>query len=309
MRQTVSEKVEIKCPECQSKNLINDHYRGEIFCGSCGLVLDDEIIDMGPEWRAFNQEQWRKKARAGAPLTCTIYDNGLSTLIDRKNKDIHGRNLPPENLFQWYRIRKLQQKTFISGTKEKNLIFALRELEKNSSLLELPKIVTEDASMIYRQAIKKNLIICYGIIRVGAASLYIACRRMKIPRTLNEIADVCRVSKKELGRTYLSIIRGLNIKLPITSPSDYVPRFNSELNLPSEIQTEAIEICEVATKKGLTIGKEPQGVAAAAIYISTYRDQKKTQKELAEVAGVSDVTIRKRMNELLEQINWKFALR
>ena len=298
------EKQETICPECGSKKLINDHERGEVVCGACGLVIDDNIVDMGPEWRAFDHEQRDKRTRVGAPITYTIHDKGLSTMIDWRNKDIYGRDIPARNRAQWYRLRKWQRKIRISGATERNLAFALSELDRDSSRLGLPRSVRESASVVYRNAVENKLIRGRSIEGVVAASLYAACRRCKVPRTLDEIADVSRVSKKEVGRTYRFLTRELHIRLPPTSPIDYVPRFASELNLSGVVQSKAIEIINQAMDNGLTSGRGPTGVAAAALYIaSVLLGERKTQRDVADIAGVTEVTIRNRYKELTEQLD------
>ena len=311
MRQEVSdnEKLETKCPECDSEKLINDQERGEVVCKACGLVIDDSIVDMGPEWRAFDHEQRDKRTRVGAPITYTIHDKGLSTMIDWRNKDIYGRDIPARNRAQWYRLRKWQRKIRISGATERNLAFALSELDRDSSRLGLPRSVREAASVVYRNAVENKLIRGRSIEGVVAASLYAACRRCNVPRTLDEIAEVSRVSKKEVGRTYRFLTRELNIKLPPTSPVDYVPRFASELNLSGEVQSKAIEIIEKAKEKGLTSGRGPTGVAAAALYIaSVLLGERKTQRDVSDIAGVTEVTIRNRYKELTEQLDMGVTL-
>ncbi len=298
------EKRETICPECGSTKLINDHERGEVVCGTCGLVIDDNIVDMGPEWRAFDHEQRDKRTRVGAPITYTIHDKGLSTMIDWRNKDIYGRDIPARNRAQWYRLRKWQRKIRISGATERNLAFALSELDRDSSRLGLPRSVRESASVVYRNAVENKLIRGRSIEGVVAASLYAACRRCKVPRTLDEIADVSRVSKKEVGRTYRFLTRELHIRLPPTSPIDYVPRFASELNLSGLVQSKAIEIINQAMDNGLTSGRGPTGVAAAALYIaSVLLGERKTQRDVADIAGVTEVTIRNRYKELTEQLD------
>ena len=298
------EKQETVCPECNSTKLINDHERGEVVCGNCGLVIDDNIVDMGPEWRAFDHEQRDKRTRVGAPITYTIHDKGLSTMIDWRNKDIYGRDIPARNRAQWYRLRKWQRKIRISGATERNLAFALSELDRDSSRLGLPRSVRESASVVYRNAVENKLIRGRSIEGVVAASLYAACRRCKVPRTLDEIADVSRVSKKEVGRTYRFLTRELHIRLPPTSPIDYVPRFASELNLSGLVQSKAIEIINQAMDNGLTSGRGPTGVAAAALYIaSVILGERKTQRDVADIAGVTEVTIRNRYKELTEQLD------
>ena len=297
------------CPECGSENIREDYTHAQLFCADCGTVLDDNLVDMGPEWRAFDHEQRDKRTRVGAPVTYTIHDKGLSTMIDWRNKDIFGRDIPARNRAQWYRLRKWQRKIRISGATERNLAFALSELDRDSSRLGLPRSVREAASVIYRDAVDKKLIRGRSIEGVVAASLYAACRRCNVPRTLDEISEVSRVTKKEVGRTYRFIARELNIKLPPTSPVDYVPRFATDLGLSGEAQAKAIEIIEKAMAEGLTSGRGPTGVAAAALYISSVLlGERKTQRDVADIAGVTEVTIRNRYKELTEQLDMGVTL-
>lgn len=291
------------CPDCGSE-LETDSARGEVYCIRCGAVIDENLMDMGPEWRAFDHEQRDKRTRVGAPSTNTIHDRGLSTVIDWRNQDINGRSIPERNRAQIYRIRKWQTKIRVSGAGERNLAYALSEIDRNSSRLGLRRNVREDASKIYRDAVKAKLIRGRSIDGVVAASLYAACRRCEVPRTLDEIASVSKVSKKEVGRTYRFLSRELNIKLAPTSPADYVPRFASKIGLSGEIQSKAISIIQNAIEEGLTSGRGPTGVAAAALYIaSVLLGERKTQKDIAEVAGVTEVTIRNRYKELSEQLD------
>ena len=294
------------CPECHSKDLKYDYERAEISCKHCGLVIDEEIVDLGPEWRAFDHEQRNLRTRVGAPATNTIHDKGLSTMIDWKNQDIYGKAIPVRDRVQWYRLRRWQKRIRISGVAERNLAFALSELDRDASKLSLPKSVREDAAIIYRQAVKEKLIRGRSIEGVVAATLYASCRRCGIPRTLDEVAEVSRVTKKEVGRTYRFLSRKLDIKLQPTSPVDYVPRFASELKLSGVVESRAIEIINLAMSQGLTSGRSPTGVAAAALYMAAFLlNVRKTQKEIADVAGVTEVTIRNRYKELSENLNIK----
>ena len=292
------------CPVCNSTERFVDNSRAEVCCARCGLVLDENLIDHGPEWRAFDHEQRDKRTRTGAPLTYTISDKGLNTTIDWKDKDIHGHKIPERNKAQIYRLRKWNKRMRVSGAGERNLAFALSELDRDSSRLGIPRSVREDAAIIYRSAAKNNLIRGRSIEVVVASALYAACRRCNIPRTLDEIAIASNVSKKQVGKTYRFLSRELNIKLKPTSPSDYISRFASKLGLSGEVQAKAIEIINKAVKAGLSSGKGPTGVAAAALYIaSLLLGERKTQKEVSEISGVTEVTIRNRYKELSEKID------
>ena len=292
------------CPVCNSTERFVDNSRAEVCCARCGLVLDENLIDHGPEWRAFDHEQRDKRTRTGAPLTYTISDKGLNTTIDWKDKDIHGHKIPERNKAQIYRLRKWNKRMRVSGAGERNLAFALSELDRDSSRLGIPRSVREDAAIIYRSAAKNKLIRGRSIEVVVASALYAACRRCNIPRTLDEIAIASNVSKKQVGKTYRFLSRELNIKLKPTSPSDYISRFASKLGLSGEVQAKAIEIINKAVDAGLSSGKGPTGVAAAALYIaSLLLGERKTQKEVSEISGVTEVTIRNRYKELSEKID------
>jgi transcription initiation factor TFIIB len=276
---------------------------------NCGLVLTDRIIDEGPEWRAFDQEQRDKRARVGAPLTFTIHDKGLSTMIDWRNRDSYGKDLAPKRRAQIYRLRKWQRRIRVSDATERNLAYALSELDRMASSLGLPRNVREIAAMLYRRAVEQRLIRGRSIEGVAAAALYAACRQSRIPRTLDEVAEVSRVGKKEIGRSYRFIARELRLSIPPTSPIDYVPRFISELKLLGEVQAEAIQILKQAANKGLTSGRGPTGVAAAAIYVaSVLANSRRTQREVAAVARVTEVTVRNRYKELVEKLDLEVPL-
>lgn len=299
-----------ECPECHSHDLEYDYNRAEISCRKCGLVITENIIDQGPEWRAFDHDQQAKRTRTGAPTTYTIHDKGLTTTIDWRNKDIHGQNIPERNRAQWYRLRKWQRRLRIGSPRQRNLAFALTELDRTSSKLGLPRSIREEGAKIYRNAVDENLVRGRSIEGVVAASLYAACRICKVPRTLDEVAEVSRVTKKEVGRTYRFLSRKLNFKLLPTSPADYVPRFCSELGLSGKVEARAIDIIEKAHSSGLNSGRSPNGVAAAAIYIAiVLLGVKKTQREIAEVANVTEVTIRNRYKEIAERVELGVELR
>ncbi|MGC2034574.1 MAG: transcription initiation factor IIB [Thermoplasmata archaeon] len=301
--------VPIRCSNCGSTHLTRDYEKGELVCDECGLVLEEAMIDQGPEWRAFDSEQGEKRTRTGAPTTLTIHDKGLSTEIGWKNRDPYGKSIPTRNRAQLYRLRKWQRRIRVSNATERNLAFALAELDRIASSMALPRNVRETAAMIYRKAVNRNLIRGRSIEGVVAASLYGSCRQCNVPRTLDEIASKSRIGRKEIGRTYRFMTRELKLKLMPTRPQDYIQRFCSELKLKGEIQTRANEILKEATERELTSGRGPTGVAAAAIYIASVQcGERRTQREVAEVAGVTEVTIRNRYKELTEKLNLRVML-
>jgi len=293
-----------ECPECHSPSLSRDYERAEVICNDCGRVIDEGIMDNGPEWRAFDFEQLNKRSRTGAPMTPTIHDKGLSTVIDWRNKDAMGKDIAPGYRAQMYRLRKWQQRVRVSNSKERNLAIALTELNRVASRLNLPKNVRETAAVVYRKAVDKNLCRGRSIEAVVASALYAACRQCNVPRTLDEVAGATKLNRKEVGKTYRYVARQIGLSLNPTTPIDYVPRFGSALSLSGEVQGKAIEIVKEAIKQELTSGRGPTGVSAAALYIaSVMAGERRTQREVADVAGVTEVTIRNRYKELVEKLN------
>ncbi len=292
------------CSACGSLNILQDFTRGEEICRDCGLVISTRNIDQGPEWRAFTNEEHNKRSRVGSPSTFTVHDKGLSTMIDWHDKDAYGKKLTPKRRAQIYRLRKWQIRTRVHSSMDRNLAFAMSELDRLSSQIGIPRGVKETAAVLYRRAIERKLIRGRSIEAMIAAAVYAACRERKVPRTLDEIARHSRVNRKELGRCYRLILRELEIIIPQSNPTDFIPRFGTELTLSGRTQRKAAEIVALARDKGITAGKDPTGLAAAAIYISAILEgERRTQREIAEVAHVTEVTVRNRYKELVKELN------
>lgn len=298
-----------RCPECGSKRVMRDHEYAEIVCMACGCVLLTNLADRGPEWRAFDNEQRDKRTRVGAPLTFTIHDKGLSTMIDWRDRDIYGKKLPPSQKAQVYRLRKWQRRIRVSNATERNLAIALSEISKISDALNLPKSILETASIIYRKAVREHLIRGRSIQGVTAAAIYMSCRQCSLVRTLEEIAEASGVDRKEAGRSYRFLVRELNYFVPPLKPSHYVTKFSNQLSMQGKIEEIAYKTLIVAKQLRLTSGRGPAGVAAAASYIaSVLTGERKTQREIAEIAQVTEVTIRNRYKELIERLLFILSL-
>jgi transcription initiation factor TFIIB len=297
------------CPECGSTRIMRDYECAELVCMNCGFVLAAKITDRGPEWRAFDDEQRTKRTRVGAPLTYTIHDKGLSTMIDWHDRDIYGKSLSPGQKAQVYRLRKWQRRIRVSDATERNLAFALSEITKIANNLNLPKSILETASVIYRKAVKERLIRGRSIQGVTAAAIYLACRQCGLARTLEEIAQASTVNKKEVGRSYRFLIKELNYSIPPLKPSQYITKFSNQLTMQGKVEEIAHKILAAAKELKLTSGRGPTGIAAAASYIaSVLTGERKTQREIAEIAQVTEVTIRNRYKELVERLAFQMTL-
>ena len=291
------------CPECGGQKLIRDYEAAEIVCMACGCVIDEKLADTRPEWRAFDDEQKAKRSRVGAPLTYTIHDKGLSTVIDWRDRRALGKRATAAQRLDLYKLRKWQSRVRVSDATERNLAVALAELSKLSSSLNLPKNILETASVIYRRAIKKRLIRGRSIHNVTAAAVYMSCRQCGVPRTLDEIASSSNLNRKDIGRSYRFMVRELEAFVPPSTSRNYAARFSNKLMISGKAEAIAIKILEIAKQMKLTSGRGPTGIAAAATYIATVlTNERKTQREIAEIANVTEVTIRNRYKELLERL-------
>ena len=291
------------CPECGNPNLIEDRDRGEIVCGACGLVIHENVMDEGPEWRAFTQEEKRQRNRVGTPISLSVHDKGLSTVIDRVNRDAFGRQLPTSTRLQMLRLRKWQIRARVHSSVDRNLAQAMAELDRLSDKIRVPTSVKEQAALIYRRALDKGLVRGRSILAIAAASLYAACRFTQTPRTLKEIAEASLVKKKDIARCYRLLLRELDMKMPMMDPIRRVPKIASKLGINEKSQQTAIDILRKAEEKKIIAGKDPMGLAAAAIYIAcVLENERKTQREVAEITGVTEVTVRNRYKGLTKDL-------
>ncbi len=299
----MAENNENLCPECGNMNLILDDSRAEITCNDCGLVLSQKIIDSGPEWRAFSSEEANKKVRVGAPTTLTIHDKGLSTMIGWKNKDAFGKTISPKMKAEVYRLRKWHVRTRTNKSIDRNLAFAMNELDRFSSQLNLSRELKESSAYIYRKMAYKNLIRGRSIEAMLIASIYSSCRLNSIAKTLDDFLEFASVDKKKIARCYRLILSELKMTIQVSSPTNFIPRFCAELNLSGRTQNRAAELLKLAKKYRITAGKAPTGLAGAALYVAAIQEgERRTQKEISITAGVTEATIRNRYKELVNHL-------
>ena len=291
------------CPECNSINLTVDEKKGEVVCKGCGLVLDENLVDTSPEWREFSEDGVDHR-RTGAPSTFTKADMGTGTQIGTASELY---NLPGGQKRKFMRLRQWHNRS--STSLERNLKYALVELKRVSSLLNIPPSIEEEAARIYNLAVRKSLVRGRAMESVVVGAIYIASRRFNLPRSLNEICKLTSANKREVGKTYRFIARSLTIKLLPSGPADYIPKFANKLSFNSTTQTKAVEILKKAQNIELTSGRGPIGLAAASLYVaSLMTGEKRTQREIADVVGVTEVTIRNRYKEIIDKLGLKEQL-
>jgi transcription initiation factor TFIIB len=290
-------KVSMFCKECGGE-LIWDPDSGEVVCRSCGLVVADHVVSTGPEWKAFTLEEHQERDRVGPPVSFSIYDKGLSTTIGGVSRDARGKRIPNERKFEILRLRKWQAMSTVNNS-ERNLAQAMSELDRLSDSLHLPHAIQEKAAVTYRKALKEGLVRGRSISSMAAASLYTACRMTQTPRTLAEVSRFSPLDKKEISRCYRILLKELDFRMPVPKAQHRVPKIASRAELREETQRTAIEILGEADRLKITVGKDPMGLAASALYLACVANgERRTQKDIAEAAGVTEVTIRNRYKDL-----------
>ncbi|MGD8506859.1 MAG: TFIIB-type zinc ribbon-containing protein [Candidatus Bathyarchaeota archaeon] len=299
--------AEVMCAECGSGNVVRDILAGEHVCGDCGFVIEENTLDRGAEWKAFTHQEQLSRARAGSPIRYSHFDKGLSTIIN-VDRDAFGRPLPPKVRRQMWRLRRWQIRSRVHASQSRNLSQAMNELQRLSEKLHISSSVQEMAAVLYRKALNADLVRGRKIAAIVAGALYVACRFTRIPRTLKEIAEASFYDQKEIARAYRLIVQTLKMKMPIDSPTDYVTKIAEKSGASTDIEGLALEIVRDAIDKRVALGKDPSGLAAAALYIaSKLKKEKITQSHVAEAANVTEVTIRNRTKELEKKLNLDFS--
>lgn len=286
--------IDSKCPSCGEKKIVTDQNTGELFCSKCGLVINEKVTDTGAEWRSFTNDE-TTKARVGAATSLTMHDMGLSTVIGAANKDSTGKPLSAGVKSSIERLRTWDSRTQTRTSADRNLRQALNEMGKLKDKLALTDVVVEKAAYIYRKAMEKKLVRGRSIQGLVAACLYASCRNTETPRTLDDIANGINIRRKDVARCYRLIYRELELKMPVVDPVKGIARIASIVKLSEKSKRQAVKILNQAKKTGIAAGKDPMGIAAAALYIACiYTGEVKSQKDISMASGVTEVTIRNR---------------
>jgi transcription initiation factor TFIIB len=288
-----------KCPRCGGSPMVIDSSRGEFFCSNCGLVVKEKIVETGPEWRSFSNEEKDQRSRTGLPTSVAMHDMGLATMIGGVNKDASGKSLSGSMKSTVERMRTWDRRSQVHESADRNLRQAFSELRRFSDKLSVSEAVTEKAAYIYRKALERNLVRGRSITAIIAASLYAACRDREIPRTLKDLAAVSNVKKKDIARSYRLLLNEMDIKIPVVDAAKCVSKIASRAGISEKTQRRAFELLNRAEQTRIRAGKAPMGLAASALYIAcVLESEQMTQKGVAEAAGVTEVTIRNRSKSL-----------
>ena len=281
--------------------MVRDARHGETVCSDCGLVVAEGEIDRGPEWRGFDHGERGRKSRVGAPITDRLHDKGLFTAIDWQDKDAYGNRLSARKRQRMSRLRTWNKRFRTHDAGQRTLRQALGEIDRMASALGVPETIHETASVIYRRALEAGLLPGRSIEAIATAALYAATKAAGAPRTIDEVAAVSRIDRTEFTRAYRHVVRELGLEIVLAGPAQYLPRYISELDLSGETERRARELLRAGKELGIHSGRNPVGLAAAAIYAgATLTNETLTQETVPDATDISTVTIRTRYKQLLE---------
>jgi len=283
---------------CDQGAIITDFETGEIFCSHCGFVFSERAEDSGPGWNSFLGDK-NNSGRTGSATSLAKHDQGLSTIINSINKDASGRPLSSTMKKTLKQLRMLDRRSQIHASVDKNFIQAFSELNRLKDKLVLSNTIMEKAAYIYRKAVERELVQGRTISGMIAAALYAACRDTETPRTLKDVADTANVKRKDIARCYRLIYRELDLKMPVVNSIQCIARISSRLEITEKIKRYATKVLKSSQEYKESAGKDPMGLAGAALYLSCIKNKEdKTQREIANAANVTEVTIRNRVKGL-----------
>ena len=302
---------DLVCSICKSNRIITDAESGELICSNCGQVISNKVEQEGPEWRNFDllsssassSQSNNSRSRVGMSTSLARHDMGLSTIIGRTDRDASGQKIDAAMRSTMDRLRTWDYRTQIHSATDRNLRNAFFKLDILKDRLGLSNSIVEKSAYIYRKAQERGLVRGRTIPGVLAAAIYISCREMGISRTLKDIAAYSDVKFKEVAKSYRLLCIELDLKVPIIDPMKYIAKVANKANLSEKTKRQAAEIMNNVTKREISTGKNPMGLAASVLYMSSMKTGENiTQGDLSDAAGVTEVTLRNRYKDLMNRL-------
>lgn len=292
----------VLCPLCNKHtNIITDQESGEMICTVCGSVIVDKNHSENAGWIGPNPEEISYRSRTGAPTSLAKYDRGLSTVIGKINRDASGRQIDISMRSRIGRWRTWDMRTQTNDSSKRNLQAAFVHLYTMKDALGLPESAIEKVAYLYRKIQEKKLIKGRTIKGALAVASYIACREMGIPRTLREISKITNLKEKEVARIYRKVMVELDLKIPQVDAVKEIIKIGNMCSVSERSKRTAIRTLIAIMKTEMAAGKNPMGLAGAALYLACKEnDEELTQSKIAEVAGVTEVTLRHDLDLILE---------
>jgi transcription initiation factor TFIIB len=290
------------CPSCRG-SLVGDPESGEVYCSKCGFVHEDEPLDFSQNGSSFTPAAGSKENLqfSGESGSLSIHDYGLATEIASNSKDWRG--VPLEDYQGSLSLRKWNTR-LKTPSNEKNLMNALNIMRSATGMLNLPQSVLEDASYIFRKSFRKGTSKWKSIAGMSAASLYLACRRTNVNRSMKEVAETMGVKEKIVSRYFRLIVNELDgvTRMPSHPPTlqSYISKIVNKNKINPKVERVALQLAKSITDNEISDGKAPAGLAAAYIHIASVLSSANIPFcEICESAEVTETTVRNRCKEVL----------
>ena len=286
----------VKCFECLSRNLVNDHNKGEIYCGDCGLVLADEMLEESHHGKEtagdLNSARTHDTVKESYTLGSVVGTRNIDGSFDRSRT---GRRL---------RMYDKRNKQSAAERNELRGILAVRMLASN---LEMTEDVKEQAAFMYKQIYKENWLRGISIDVRAAAIIFWICKTNGMNRKIHEIlqhngAHPRQTTKlvRKLASHYRKpwLLSERNFEGDINK---YCNQMQMEARAIAETLQLAVPIEQMGEDKCLSMNT---GYVAAIIYMAilcrnySYR----TQGEIADTCGITEVTLRSNYKTICKEM-------
>lgn len=322
-----------QCPEC-SANLIQDHSKGEYICEKCGCVVMDQVDDYGRESNATDFEEKSRNTRASGSTSFALHDYGLRTEIAYGSRDYAGKSIDYQMAETMNSIRKWHVRSRIVTPQERRLSNVLTKINETSSAMSLPKLLVETAAMLYRNFESNHEAKGKSIACMAAATIYLACKKCSVVRSLEEIVEATGVSKQDrstvklTSKYYRMMVMEMGVfteQPPAEGASThqqsqppaiaiaighYISKLANMAKIDTKVERLAIDIAHKTDDHLLADGKAPNGLAAAYIYVaSILLGVNILQRDVSSLSGVTEVTIRNRCKDILTSFKMTVTVR
>ena len=292
----------LRCGRCGKESIIHDKSLGEIFCKSCGFVIDEKINNLNQDSINFNDD--KNNRRTGTKMSMSVHDFGLSTMIGSINKDAKGKPISASTNATIKRIRIQDQRSQLHRSVDINYKTAFDMLQRIQDKMCVSDHIKEHAAYIYRKAVEQKITQGRSINAVIAASMYAACRNTQTLRTLRDISEVTDIKPKKIAQSYRAIVKQLNLKIPVVNQVHCLSKISNNLGVSEKTKYLAMEILQKAADLRILAGRDPVGISAAILYYACLiKKETFTQTQVAEASRVTAVTVRNRFHEIKKIIH------
>ena len=289
------------CHCCENILMINDE--GFLNCSNktCGIVYKN-IIDHSAEWRYYGADDSNicDPTRAGPPINPLLKESSFGCKVMC-------------NSIASYEMRKIKRYSEWQSMpyKEKSQYDEFQRITLLATQGGIPKIIIDDALKYHKLITEKKTF--RGLNRDGiiAASIYIASRINNYPRTIKEIATIFYLDNTSATRGCKNAISIINDSefdfnnedktlLCNTTPSSFIERYCSKLNINNELTKLCSFIAIRLVKNNLIPENTPHSIAAGFVFfVSLDCNLNVSKQNINAICGISEVTINKCYKKLL----------